>query len=47
MFCKPNNKQYGGKKLVFNEMKNGEINARVISDTFDIPLSISYRVMKR
>ena len=34
------------RKLVFNEIKNWEINARVISDTFDIPLSISYRVMK-
>ena len=28
-------------------MKNGETNAKVISDTFDIPLSTSYRVLKR
>ena len=34
-------------KLVFNEIKNGETNTRVISDKSDIPLSTSYRVMKR
>ena len=34
-------------KLVFNEIKNGETNARVISDKSDIPLSTPYRVMKR
>ena len=33
-------------KLVFNEIKNGETNARVISYKSDIPLSTPYIVMK-